>query len=117
MRGLYLALATLMLAGGFQVLIANWSFPNGGTGLLGQRNLRAAVTKMRKIAVENGAITEIAAPVTPPDGAVPALDLTGFTVVPGFVDMHVHGGGGASYHSGNAEQIIRTIGLFHMIDR
>ncbi|MEU4120607.1 N-acetylglucosamine-6-phosphate deacetylase, partial [Kitasatospora sp. NPDC028055] len=28
------------------------------------------------------------------------LDLTGHTVVPGFVDLHVHGGGGASYASG-----------------
>jgi branched-chain amino acid transport system permease protein len=35
MRGLYLALATLMLAGAFQVLITNWSFPNGGAGFLG----------------------------------------------------------------------------------
>lgn len=35
MRGLYLALATLMLAGAFQVVIANWSFPNGGTNFLG----------------------------------------------------------------------------------
>jgi len=35
MRGLYLALTTLMLAGAFQVVITNWSFPNGGTGFLG----------------------------------------------------------------------------------
>jgi branched-chain amino acid transport system permease protein len=35
MRGLYLALATLMLAGTFQVVIANWKFPNGGTTFLG----------------------------------------------------------------------------------
>lgn len=35
MRGLYLALATLMLAGTFQVAIANWHFPNGGTTFLG----------------------------------------------------------------------------------
>ena len=35
MRGLHLALATLMLAGAFQVVITNWSFPNGGGGFLG----------------------------------------------------------------------------------
>jgi branched-chain amino acid transport system permease protein len=35
MRGLHLALATLMLAGAFQVVIANWSFPNGGDSFLG----------------------------------------------------------------------------------
>ncbi|MER6304216.1 amidohydrolase family protein, partial [Kitasatospora sp. NPDC001539] len=34
------------------------------------------------------------------------LDLTGCTVVPGFVDLHVHGGGGASYASGIAEEAL-----------
>ncbi|MFJ7908412.1 N-acetylglucosamine-6-phosphate deacetylase [Kitasatospora sp. NPDC096204] len=34
------------------------------------------------------------------------LDLTGYTVVPGFVDLHVHGGGGASYTSGIAEEAL-----------
>ncbi|MFD8596337.1 N-acetylglucosamine-6-phosphate deacetylase [Kitasatospora sp. NPDC059646] len=34
------------------------------------------------------------------------LDLTGYTVVPGFVDLHVHGGGGASYASGSAEEAL-----------
>ncbi|MFD8483714.1 N-acetylglucosamine-6-phosphate deacetylase [Kitasatospora sp. NPDC059673] len=34
------------------------------------------------------------------------LDLTGCTVVPGFVDLHVHGGGGASYASGVAEEAL-----------
>ncbi|OKJ11930.1 N-acetylglucosamine-6-phosphate deacetylase [Kitasatospora sp. CB01950] len=34
------------------------------------------------------------------------LDLTGYTVVPGFVDLHVHGGGGASYASGVAEEAL-----------
>jgi branched-chain amino acid transport system permease protein len=36
MRGLYLALVTLMLAGAFQVLITVTSFPVGGPGFLGQ---------------------------------------------------------------------------------
>ena len=35
MRGLHLALATLMLAGAFQVVITNWGFPNGGDSFLG----------------------------------------------------------------------------------
>ncbi|GAB2733669.1 N-acetylglucosamine-6-phosphate deacetylase [Kitasatospora kifunensis] len=34
------------------------------------------------------------------------LDLRGYTVVPGFVDLHVHGGGGASYASGIAEEAL-----------
>ncbi|MFC1406028.1 MULTISPECIES: N-acetylglucosamine-6-phosphate deacetylase [Streptacidiphilus] len=42
----------------------------------------------------------------PPVGAAPPLDLGGLTVVPGFVDIHVHGGGGASYASGIAEEAL-----------
>jgi N-acetylglucosamine-6-phosphate deacetylase len=34
------------------------------------------------------------------------LDLTGHTVLPGFVDIHVHGGGGTSYASGIAEEAL-----------
>jgi len=33
----------------------------------------------------------------------PDLDLGDVTVVPGFVDLHVHGGGGASFDSGTAD--------------
>ena len=36
MRGLYLALVTLMLAGAFQTVITVMSFPVGGPGFLGQ---------------------------------------------------------------------------------
>lgn len=35
MRGLYLALITLMAAAGFQILVTGTQFPNGGDGLLG----------------------------------------------------------------------------------
>ncbi|MGW3043594.1 hypothetical protein ACWC9T_26905, partial [Kitasatospora sp. NPDC001159] len=38
------------------------------------------------------------------------LDLTGHTVVPGFVDLHVHGGGGASYASGIAPAAVDPAG-------
>lgn len=34
------------------------------------------------------------------------LDLTGHWIVPGFVDMHVHGGGGASFSAGTAEEAL-----------
>jgi len=36
LRGLYLSLVTLMLAGGFQTLISAWGFPDGGDGFLGR---------------------------------------------------------------------------------
>ncbi|WP_181769175.1 N-acetylglucosamine-6-phosphate deacetylase [Streptomyces albidus (ex Kaewkla and Franco 2022)] len=39
----------------------------------------------------------------------PALDLRGHWIVPGFVDMHVHGGGGASFSAGTAEQALTVI--------
>ncbi|WP_055586564.1 N-acetylglucosamine-6-phosphate deacetylase [Peterkaempfera griseoplana] len=58
------------------------------------------------LAVERGRVAA-AGPGGP--AAVPgALDLTGRTVVPGFVDIHVHGGGGASYASGTAEEALRA---------
>ncbi|WP_455360676.1 N-acetylglucosamine-6-phosphate deacetylase [Streptomyces sp. SYSU K21746] len=43
-----------------------------------------------------------------PDG-VPTLDLTGHWVVPGFVDMHNHGGGGASFTSGTQEDVLQGV--------
>lgn len=43
------------------------------------------------------------------DDSAPAdIKLDGRTVVPGFVDMHCHGGGGASYTSADPEQIARA---------
>ena len=41
MRGIYLALVTLMLAGAFQTLISAWSFPSGGTGFFGTEGMTA----------------------------------------------------------------------------
>ncbi len=36
MRGLYLAIITLMMAGAIQVLITAFGFPDGGPGVLGK---------------------------------------------------------------------------------
>lgn len=47
-----------------------------------------------------------------PDGAspeAPARDLSGHWIVPGFVDMHVHGGGGGSFTSGTPEEVLQGI--------
>ncbi|WOC12142.1 N-acetylglucosamine-6-phosphate deacetylase [Gordonia sp. MP11Mi] len=44
--------------------------------------------------------------------AVPDLEFPGGTVVPGFVDQHVHGGGGASYTDGDPGQV-RAAAAFH----
>ncbi|WP_399926605.1 N-acetylglucosamine-6-phosphate deacetylase [Streptomyces kanamyceticus] len=37
------------------------------------------------------------------------LDLTGHWVVPGFVDLHNHGGGGASFTSGTVEDVLKGV--------
>jgi N-acetylglucosamine-6-phosphate deacetylase len=46
-------------------------------------------------------------------GAAPenaqVIDVTGLTVVPGFVDIHNHGGGGASFTSGTVEDVLKGI--------
>ncbi|MDJ0464927.1 N-acetylglucosamine-6-phosphate deacetylase [Streptomyces sp. H27-C3] len=40
---------------------------------------------------------------------VPSLDLSGHWIVPGFVDMHVHGGGGMSFTSGTADDVLKGV--------
>ncbi|MEU8957302.1 N-acetylglucosamine-6-phosphate deacetylase [Streptomyces sp. NPDC048518] len=46
-------------------------------------------------------------------GSAPAdaetVDLTGHWVVPGFVDLHNHGGGGASFTSGTVEDVLKGV--------
>ncbi|MFE6846904.1 N-acetylglucosamine-6-phosphate deacetylase [Streptomyces sp. NPDC057686] len=37
------------------------------------------------------------------------VDLSGHWIVPGFVDMHNHGGGGASFTSGTAEEVLKGV--------
>ncbi|MFJ8505828.1 N-acetylglucosamine-6-phosphate deacetylase [Streptomyces avermitilis] len=39
----------------------------------------------------------------------PVVDLSGHWLVPGFVDLHNHGGGGASFTSGTAEEVLRGV--------
>ena len=56
--------------------------------------------------VEGGRIAGVGAgePDRPAD-----LDLPAATVVPGFVDTHVHGGGGASFDGGDPEAAVRVV--------
>ncbi|MFI1825315.1 N-acetylglucosamine-6-phosphate deacetylase [Streptomyces sp. NPDC020412] len=64
--------------------------------------------------VENGTVivegTSIAAvgPGPAPEGT-PVRDLTGHWVVPGFVDLHNHGGGGASFTGGTALEVLHGV--------
>jgi N-acetylglucosamine-6-phosphate deacetylase len=43
-----------------------------------------------------------------PDNAQ-VIDVTGYWLVPGFVDLHNHGGGGASFTSGTVEDVLKGI--------
>ncbi|MEU5161344.1 N-acetylglucosamine-6-phosphate deacetylase [Streptomyces sp. NPDC020875] len=64
--------------------------------------------------VENGTVTvdgtkiSAAGAAPAPDGA-PTIDLTGHWIVPGFVDLHNHGGGGASFTSGTADEVLTGV--------
>ncbi|MYU04697.1 N-acetylglucosamine-6-phosphate deacetylase [Streptomyces sp. SID8366] len=64
--------------------------------------LPTGTVKNGTVAVDGERITG-----TPPAGAQ-VLDVSGHWLVPGFVDLHNHGGGGASF-SGTAEQILTAI--------
>ncbi len=56
------------------------------------------------LAVEGGRIAA-AGP-----GEPGTADLSGHWIVPGFVDIHVHGGGGASFSAGTVEEALTVIG-------
>ncbi|MET8546453.1 amidohydrolase family protein, partial [Kitasatospora sp. NPDC004799] len=72
------------------------------TALAGARLvLPGGVVEADRLTVEGERIAGLGGDTEPGD-----LDLTGHTVVPGFVDLHVHGGGGASYASGIAEEAL-----------
>ncbi|MFE0423043.1 N-acetylglucosamine-6-phosphate deacetylase [Streptomyces sp. NPDC058953] len=64
--------------------------------------------------VENGTVTvegtkiSAAGAAPAPEGA-PVTDLTGHWIVPGFVDIHNHGGGGASFTSGTADEVLTGV--------
>ncbi|MDH6133892.1 N-acetylglucosamine-6-phosphate deacetylase [Kitasatospora sp. MAA4] len=58
--------------------------------------------------VEDGRLTLAGSTIESVGGTAQAgdLDLTGCTVVPGFVDLHVHGGGGGAFTEGIAEEAL-----------
>ncbi|MFE5032260.1 N-acetylglucosamine-6-phosphate deacetylase [Streptomyces sp. NPDC056683] len=65
--------------------------------------LPTGVVENARISVEG---TRIAADA--PENAQ-VIDLTGHWLLPGFVDIHNHGGGGASFSSGTAEEILTGV--------
>ncbi|NYI88709.1 N-acetylglucosamine-6-phosphate deacetylase [Amycolatopsis endophytica] len=58
------------------------------------------------LAVSGGAIAGIGTGTPPPGDRI---DVGGSYVVPGFVDVHCHGGGGGSFSSGDAKEIATAV--------
>ncbi|URN16647.1 MULTISPECIES: N-acetylglucosamine-6-phosphate deacetylase [Streptomyces] len=67
--------------------------------------LPTGVVEGGRVAVEGTRIADGAG--VPADA--PALDLAGHWLVPGFVDLHNHGGGGASFTSGTLDEVLRGV--------
>ncbi|MFE4536409.1 N-acetylglucosamine-6-phosphate deacetylase [Streptomyces scopuliridis] len=76
----------------------------GSTVLTGARVvLPTGTVDGGRVIIEDGRIAGAAH-----DDAV-SLDLSGHWIVPGFVDMHNHGGGGASFTSGSVDDVLKGI--------
>jgi branched-chain amino acid transport system permease protein len=54
LRGLYLALITLMLAGAFSIVLATTNFPNGGHGFLGYNGSLVRIPPIRRPDIASG---------------------------------------------------------------
>ncbi|MFF2187242.1 N-acetylglucosamine-6-phosphate deacetylase [Streptomyces sp. NPDC058155] len=79
--------------------------------------LPTGIVENGRVSVEGGRITEAGPAASSVGDAIASdgaagpgtLDLTGHWVVPGFVDMHNHGGGGASFTSGSADDVLKGV--------
>ncbi|MEU3713716.1 N-acetylglucosamine-6-phosphate deacetylase [Streptomyces catenulae] len=72
----------------------------------------SGVVEDGRITVADGRIAEVSggpAPDGPGAATADHTDLTGHLVVPGFIDMHVHGGGGGSFSSADPEECLRVV--------
>ncbi|PJN36048.1 N-acetylglucosamine-6-phosphate deacetylase [Streptomyces sp. CB02959] len=68
------------------------------------------ITAVRSRGRDRGRSPDTAADQDLDEAAATVLDLTGHLIVPGFVDMHVHGGGGGSFSSADPEECLTVIG-------
>ncbi|MFI6518388.1 N-acetylglucosamine-6-phosphate deacetylase [Spirillospora sp. NPDC050679] len=80
------------------------------TLLSGARLVLPGGVRTGALRVADGRIAGVDVPAEPGEEVV---DLRGRHVVPGFVDLHVHGAAGASYQSGRPEDARRVAG-FHL---
>jgi N-acetylglucosamine-6-phosphate deacetylase len=66
------------------------------------------------VVVEGGSVREVGSGLPPRSDAL--IDLGDMLVVPGFIDLHVHGGGGAQVNCATREEVetsVRRMALFH----
>lgn len=56
------------------------------------------------VLIEGSEVGAVGAGLAPPDGAE-TIDLSGLTLAPGFIDLHVHGGGGFSLMTASAQEV------------
>ncbi|MEU1278657.1 N-acetylglucosamine-6-phosphate deacetylase [Streptomyces sp. NPDC005805] len=65
--------------------------------------LPTGIVDRGRVVVDGGRIAGAA------EDDTPVTDLSGHWIVPGFVDLHNHGGGGASFTSGTAEEVLTGV--------
>lgn len=91
-------MATSKVLAGAQVVLPTGTLTNGRVIVEGTRVGDGGTSLLERSRELGGA---------PADAET--VDLTGHWVVPGFVDIHNHGGGGASFTSGTVEDVLKGI--------
>ncbi|MFE7812595.1 N-acetylglucosamine-6-phosphate deacetylase [Streptomyces sp. NPDC057433] len=77
------------------------------TGTVDNGRVTVEGTRIVATAPANASAGNPGAPGAP--GNAETLDLTGHWLLPGFVDLHNHGGGGASFTSGTVDEVLKGI--------
>ncbi|WP_405797768.1 N-acetylglucosamine-6-phosphate deacetylase [Streptomyces sp. NBC_01506] len=89
---------------GARVVLPTGVVENGRVSVVGGRITEAGPAAASVGDVVADSVGDSVGDVTPG-----TLDLAGHWVVPGFVDMHNHGGGGASFTSGSVDDVLKGV--------
>jgi len=65
------------------------------------------------VLIDEGRITDVVAQSQMPTGTNAVFDLCGGTLIPGFIDLQVNGGGGVLFNDAPTEDSLRAIGAAH----
>ncbi|MFF2329206.1 MULTISPECIES: N-acetylglucosamine-6-phosphate deacetylase [unclassified Streptomyces] len=93
---------------GARVVLPSGTVENGRVVVEGTRIVSSGANEGARIAdsAADGSTTSVGGAAV--EGAR-TIDLSGHWVVPGFVDMHNHGGGGASFTSGTVDEVLTGV--------